>query len=337
MHALDIPDLWEELRRLLTQVPTGRVTTYGRLATALGDVAAARWVAQALLRSDAPDDLPAHRVILRDGSPGEWSQGTAARKLARLRSEGIRVRAGHIDLSEWGVTTLVGSRPLERLQTVQLETARRARKRVWRELPTLVAGVDVSYGRRESWGPQRAVAAYVLCEVMTGAVVWSTTLLGEVSFPYIPGYLAFRELPLLIEVIDQARQADRLAPLVLVDGNGWLHPRRAGIATQLGVHARCATLGVGKHLLCGRLEFLADEPGARSSVIHEGEVVATALRPRTGGAPFYVSVGTGVDQETATTLAWNLCREHRVPEPVWQAHTVCTRAARQLPPTDSPL
>src|SRR5207244_392523 len=99
-----------------------------------------------------------------------------------------------------------------------------------RGVPRFVGGVDVSYR-----GAHEGVAAYALVEVASGKLVWSTMIRRPVRFPYITSYLTFRELPLLVALIEEVRAQDRLAPVVMVDGTGRLHPRRAGIASHLGV------------------------------------------------------------------------------------------------------
>ena len=92
MPSLDLPDLPGALRHLLAQIPAGRVTTYGDLARALGDVRAARWVGEALARDhEHTADCACHRVVRSTGEVGLSIDGTTARKARRLKAEGISV------------------------------------------------------------------------------------------------------------------------------------------------------------------------------------------------------------------------------------------------------
>ena len=94
---IDIPDLPLQLRELLEQVPAGRVTTYGDLAEALGDVAAARWVGSYLLDHPHDGDCPCHRVVRRTGELGLFITGDEADKQRRLTADGVPVSDG----AEW--------------------------------------------------------------------------------------------------------------------------------------------------------------------------------------------------------------------------------------------
>ena len=89
-------------------------------------------------------------------------------------------------------------------------------------------------------------------------LVWSAKIRRAIRFPYITSYLTFRELPILLELLGEVRAAGRMAPVLLVDGSGILHPRRFGVASHLGVAADAATIGVTKKLLCGKVDIGGD-------------------------------------------------------------------------------
>lgn len=110
--GLNIPDLFAELRTLLGQIPAGRVTTYGRLAAALGDVSAARWVASCLLDPGGPADLPCHRVVLRDGALGKHFAGSADEKARRLNADGIGLTDLGVDLKRYEFNEFKCAQPL---------------------------------------------------------------------------------------------------------------------------------------------------------------------------------------------------------------------------------
>ncbi|MCA9268473.1 MAG: MGMT family protein, partial [Planctomycetales bacterium] len=114
MHLPELPDMPRLLHGLLMQLPAGRVTTYGDLAKALGDVAASRWAASFLLHDRRAEDWPTHRVVRADGSLGGHMDGTAAKE-RRLRAEGVAVIDGRVDLAQHALRDFQCDRPLETL------------------------------------------------------------------------------------------------------------------------------------------------------------------------------------------------------------------------------
>ena len=202
------------LRRLLAQVPVGRVTTPGVLAAALGNPIAARWVGYYLAHHDHDPQCACHRVVRAGGVvPGCGAIWTPASQARQLRSEGVEVHAGTVDLARYGFQQFASERPLERLARLQQGIVARVSIRPRRRMPRLVGGVDISYS-----GQDRGVAAYGLVDRATGELAWSTTICRTVRFPYISSYLTFRELPLLLDLLEAVRAAGQLSSVVLVDG-----------------------------------------------------------------------------------------------------------------------
>ena len=117
-HA-QLPDLPAELEQLLSQVPAGKITTYGDLAVALGDVAASRWIGTYLLHDESTHDWPTHRVVRSDGSLGLYAHGDASAKAARLSAEDVAVTDGKVNLDRSGVRKFRTNRPLEALRRMQ--------------------------------------------------------------------------------------------------------------------------------------------------------------------------------------------------------------------------
>jgi deoxyribonuclease V len=319
---LDIPDLFQELHTLLDQVPAGKVTTCGALAAALGNPIAARWIGQFLARHDHDPACNCHRVLRARGLLGPYIEGPAAKR-RRLQAEGIEIHNETVDLASYACTSLECSRPLQRLQRVQEAICRQVRLRPCLSTPRLVGGVDVSYPNC-----REGVAAYALVDTDRGQLVWSTTLRRQIAFPYITSYLSFRELPILIEVLTAVRAAGRLAPVVLVDGSGILHQRRAGIASHLGVVAGLPTIGVTKRLLCGRVESRQLEPLESLPVVHEDRLIGIALRPTAGSKrPIFISPGHRVDVSFAERVVRLMLRGHRLPEPLFWADRISRQSA----------
>jgi deoxyribonuclease V len=142
---------------------------------------------------------------------------------------------------------------------------------------------------------------------------------GHIPFPYIPGLLSFREIPMLM------RAWDALPPkpdVLIVDGVGIAHPRRIGIASHLGLMLGIPTIGCAKSVLTGRFEAPADEAGSTSPLTDPstGEILGIALRTKTGVRPVFVSPGHLITLPEAVDLVRSCVRKHRLPEPTRLAH-----------------
>ncbi|HUQ70508.1 MAG TPA: endonuclease V [Planctomycetaceae bacterium] len=349
---LSLPDLPTALRALLAQIPRGCVTTFGDLATALGDIAAARWVAQWLrdewqlfsgatgtaLRARVlpsakehghaepcpwhPTQEVSHRVVLRTGELPHWTDELQAWQTAMLEADGVPfIARGRIDpVARW--SAFVTDHPLRRLSEWQTATASQAVWTPWPTVPDIIGGVDLSYA-----SPTSAVAAYVAVEVATGNVIFEHTVTAAVPFPYIPGYLTFRELPPLLALLDNVRLQTALAPVILVDGTGRLHPRQSGLAVSVGLCGGCTTVGVSKHQLCGQVR--EDDPLDGCPTIWQqseclGVVMMTGSKRRT----VFLSPGTGIALPSAIRMVRAVWSTERLPRPIARADTLSRKVAR---------
>jgi deoxyribonuclease V len=180
-----------------------------------------------------------------------------------------------------------------------------------------IAGVDVGFS--EAGRVTRAAVAvltFPTLEVVETAVVYRPT-----TFPYIPGLLSFREVPAVLQALEELAQ---LPDLVLCDGQGRAHPRRLGLASHLGVLTDLPAIGVAKSLLVGRHEPLGEERGAWQPLLDRGEVVGAALRTRSRVSPVYVSQGHRVGLETAIDYVLRCTPKYRLPETTRQAHRLAS-------------
>lgn len=182
----------------------------------------------------------------------------------------------------------------------------------------VVAGADTSSKWRDSRGPIHAAIAPIDAPAATASQI--------PPFPYVPGYLSFREAPALVA----AWGALAVKPdLLLVDGQGRAHPRRCGIATQLGVLLDVPAIGVAKSILCGTVEAeLPDVAGATARLVDRGELVGMAVRTRAGTRPIYVAIGHRVSLETAVAWVMRLSQGRRLPLPIRLAHEAANAARR---------
>jgi deoxyribonuclease V len=323
--TLDIPDMPRCLDDLLTQVPPGWVTTYRALAAALGNTIANRWVAEYVHRHRHDGDCPCHRVVRVDGQLSTTDRDDGHRQRQRLEAEGVEVGPDGVDLERYGFDRFVGPRPLERLLEDQRLVEAAVSLEGPPEIPPLVAGVDLSYPSEKE-----AVGAYALIETSSRRLVWSTLVRRGAEFPYIPSYLSYRELPVLLALIETARVAGRLADAVMVDGTGVLHPRRAGIATHLGVLTDVPTIGVTKSLLVGQVDLDAMATMESRPIVHESEVVGKAIRlsPRSR-RPVFVSPGHRMSLAIAEAVVRQTAGGRRLPEPTYWADRLSREASRR--------
>ena len=189
----------------------------------------------------------------------------------------------------------------------------------------LVAGADCSYRRLE--GATMAVAAVSLLRFPELAVVETAVARTPVTFPYVPGLLAFREAPALLAAF---RQLERVPDVVLFDGQGYAHPRRLGLASHLGVLLDLPTIGCAKSRLVGRAEEPGDARGAFAPLLDRGEVVGAAVRTKVGHAPLIVSPGYRIGVERAVAIVLACCRESPLPEPTRLADALVKEQTRRL-------
>lgn len=182
-----------------------------------------------------------------------------------------------------------------------------------------VCGMDCSYSGRRKGG--RMIAAAVVLRFGSWEKVEESVAEGPVPFPYVPGLLSFRELPLLLEAIRGLRKSP---DIVLVDGAGIAHPRRLGLAAHLGVVTGLATIGVAKSRLCGDFDEPGLHRGDTSPLFFRGEQVGTVLRSREAIKPLFVSPGHKVSLESAPRIVLDCCSRYRLPEPTRQAHGLVT-------------
>ncbi len=314
-----LPDIEKITLELVAQIPKGKVATFREVALALGDPIAARAVGSILAQHK--HDCPTHRVISFGGTVTD-------EQAQLLQAEGVPIRDGRVfSLSKFLFREFRSDKPLQKLQEIQNEIRKKMRLAPDRADYHTVGGVDLSYAG------SLGVAAYVRLELSSLRVLDTQTLAQEVRFPYIPSYLAFRELPVMLALLQKLKDQDALADITFVDGTGTLHHRQAGIASQLGVMLDIPTIGITKSLLHGEPEkdLKTVAPGEICYIRIGGERAGAALRPTAHSEPFFVSPGHRVDLETALELTQCVLKsESLLPEPIQHAHNASRRAAQEL-------
>lgn len=185
-----------------------------------------------------------------------------------------------------------------------------------------VGGVDISHNPRNQKASIHAAAA--LLDVSTLSVIKTAYSSGMPTFPYVPGFLGFREVPQILKALDHFSKPP---DLLLVDGHGVAHPRRFGIASHLGVLTGLPTIGVAKSILVGTVQgSLGAEMGARAPLVWRGEIIGMALRTKVRCNPLYISVGHRVAFDDAIKWVLRCLKGYRHPEPIRAAHAGANRA-----------
>ncbi len=187
--------------------------------------------------------------------------------------------------------------------------------------PRTVAGLDVSY----AGDSERMVAAAVVVDVGSGSVIEEVTAEGTATFPYLPGLLAFREQPILADVLGRLCTS---VELLLCDGQGIAHPRRCGVACHLGVLTGLPAIGCAKNHLTGDHDQPGPRRGDRTPLADGGDVVGCALRTQDGIRPVYVSPGHRIGVDQSADLVLTLCRTSRLPDPLRRADHISRMALR---------
>jgi len=206
----------------------------------------------------------------------------------------------------------------------------------------LVAGLDASFvlvgsqalKKPRYWGAvrdaNRAIGCVVMYRYPEMEEVERASAVLPLDFPYIPGLLSFREIPVLLAALANLKQ---MPDLLYCDGQGYAHPRRLGIASHLGVLLDRPTIGCAKSVLLGTHKPLDEKAGSEAALVDEkaeGERIGTVLRTRDGVRPIYVSQGHRVSLESAARLTLQVCDGYRIPRPTRDADHLAGETKRKL-------
>ncbi|WP_432823228.1 deoxyribonuclease V [Trichloromonas sp.] len=209
-------------------------------------------------------------------------------------------------------------------EAIALQQALAGQVRLENRLPqplATVAGVDVSYEKNGSL----FYAAVVVLKLPSLDPIDQAHAVARVDFPYVPGLLSFRELPV---VLDAFRALGTIPDAVLVDGQGIAHPRRLGLASHLGLWLALPTVGCAKSRLCGRHAEPGAQRGERAPLLLGADEVGAVLRTRDRVKPMYISPGHLVDIPAAVELVLACTRHYRMPEPTRLAHQLTNQLRR---------
>ncbi|WP_456436854.1 endonuclease V [Desulfurobacterium sp.] len=182
----------------------------------------------------------------------------------------------------------------------------------------LVGGCDLTF-LNPFKTPTTGIAAFVILRYPELEIVERVYAIGEVNIPYVPGFLAFREIPLLLKTF---RMIKEKPDVVIVDGHGIVHPRGLGIAAHLGVVLGVPAVGCAKKPLFGVFKFPGEKKGDFTYIYdkYSDKKLGVVLRTKDKVKPVYVSPGNLIDIEGARNLVLSSITKYRLPEPTRLAH-----------------
>ncbi len=176
-----------------------------------------------------------------------------------------------------------------------------------------IGGADISFNKYST-----TVYAGIVILSYPEMILQSYSLISSVTtFPYVPGYLAFREVPSLMLAWQQLPQKP---DLLVLDGQGITHPRRMGIASHFGVLHNQPTIGCAKSILYGKFDTLGMEAFSSEAIFNKGELLGYALRTKKNVQPVYIAPGNLITPEESLAIMKNCMGKYRIPEPTRLAH-----------------
>ncbi len=307
-------NLFEYTYDLVRQIPPGKVSTYGAVAVALGDKIAARAVGRMMNQNPNADDMPCFKIVYSDGRLGGFGLGIQD-KIRRLHQDSISVENGRIvDFDNVFFDDFNTTYPLKKLREEQIQLSKKiSLTDDFTDIKT-VAGIDVAYPDNEF---DEACGACVVLDYTHMNVLEESVVFERTDFPFISTYFSYRELPLVHTLVSKLR----LKPsLVLLDGNGIIHPARCGFASHAGITLDIPTIGVAKTLLYGTIRD--------SQVIIDSESRGYAFSLRKDVRPIYVSPGHRVSLKTSVDVVKHFCQTKN-PEPLRRAHQLANQHLHQ--------
>lgn len=205
-------------------------------------------------------------------------------------------------------------------RVVQEALARRVSLRPLKRPPKLIAGVDACFTIK-SVVAAASLFSYPALEFLDDAVAKD-----RLRFPYVPGYLSFREGPAIIKALKKLKA---WPDVILFDGQGIAHPRFMGIASHVGVVLDIPTIGCAKSRLIGEFDEPGQCKGDWSPLLYKGRKIGAVVRTRSGVRPLFVSPGHRVDLKTSLDLVMQTVASYRLPEPIRRADQLSRQTARK--------
>ncbi|MBN2225545.1 MAG: deoxyribonuclease V [Deltaproteobacteria bacterium] len=186
----------------------------------------------------------------------------------------------------------------------------------------IVAGVDVSCEKQG----ETLFAGVVVMDAVTFEIIEHAHHVALVSFPYVPGFLSFREGPAVLAAFEKL---ETVPDAVIFDGQGIAHPRGLGLAAHMGLLLGIPTVGSAKTRLVGEHGDVGQKRGSDTPLTHNGRRIGYVVRSKQGTRPIFVSPGHLISPEAAVKLVLSCTARYRIPEPVRQAHILVNRLRKE--------
>lgn len=210
------------------------------------------------------------------------------------------------DLHNWNLT-------YSQAVSLQKELASQVKHQKIKVQPKTIAGLDCAFSK----DGKKIIAVVVVLKLGSFELLETVSAVQDVTFPYIPGLLSFREAPVCIA----AAKKLKISPdIFMIDGQGIAHPRRLGLAAHLGLFFDASTFGCAKSRLTGQFDEPSIEKGAFNPLKDKNEVIGSVVRTRSKVKPVFVSVGNKCLLEDAIDITLACAIKYRIPEPTRLAH-----------------
>jgi deoxyribonuclease V len=213
---------------------------------------------------------------------------------------------------------------LQELREKQINLQRQIELRPLQHKIKLIAGCDSSIINQE-----KIFSIFVIFKYPTLEEIEVEHQTSELTLPYIPGYLAFREIPNLLKAYDLLKNKP---DVIMVDGHGIAHPRGLGIASHLGALLKIPTIGIAKKVLVGNFKMPEREKGSYTNLIYKDNEIGYALRSKDKVKPIFVSPGNLITAEESLQITLNTLKNHKLPEPTRIADLYSKKLKPQIEP-----
>ncbi|MCB2313373.1 endonuclease V [Clostridium tagluense] len=176
------------------------------------------------------------------------------------------------------------------------------------------AGIDIAYWEKNN--ETIGACSIVIIDFQTKKVLEKVQSVGKIEVPYIAGFLAFRELPLILEAVEKITVEP---DIFIFDGNGYLHHNNMGIAAHAGLFLNRPTIGVGKtYFKIDKVDFIMpeNEVGSYTDIVVKNKVYGRAVRTSKSVKPIFISCGNNIDLNSCYEIVMNLLsQDSRIPIP----------------------
>jgi deoxyribonuclease V len=201
-------------------------------------------------------------------------------------------------------------RDKEKILAEQARLSRRLSIAPLKRTPQYVAGVDAAFLG------DKVIAAVSVYIYETGELVEEAYSVKEITFPNLPGFLAFREGPAIIGAVERLKV---MPDVIIFDGPGIAHPKGFGLASYVGLLLMIPSIGCAKTRLVGTNKEPGARQGSHSVLKYEGETVGSVVRTREGASPVFVSPGNLIDIKESVDVVLKCTGKYRITEPVRSA------------------